>query len=408
MVHRMSLSLSSPDITETEIALVNEVLHGPRLSMGPMIERFEAAVAEFVGTRHAVAVSSGTAGLHLALIAALDSDLAEPRGGPSHLVLTTPFSFVASANCILYVGAIPVFVDIDPHTLNLDPQKVKDAVEALGSPSGAALSYLPPSLRSQPEESGYRLSALLPVHIFGQACEMKPLMDLASRYGLTIVEDACEALGTQYRHRQVGSFGDGAVFAFYPNKQITTGEGGVITTDRDTWAELFRSLRNQGRDSSEAWLNHVRLGYNYRLDELSAALGVAQMARVEQLLAQRAQVAEWYRQGLAEIQGVIPPVIGPATTRMGWFVYVIRLRPEIHRDVVMEGLARRGVPSRPYFPPIHLQPFYRNRFGYREGDFPITEQVARSTLALPFHGRLTEGDVACVCQALQEVIGGRQ
>ena len=419
----MQISLSSPDITRAEIDLVNQVLCTPRLSMGPMIERFESAFADFIGTKHAVAVSSGTTGLHLALIAA------EVEEGD--LVFTTPFSFVASANCILYVGATPVFVDIDPHTLNMDSQKLAEVLEALTYRSldcrpgqtESATNYLPPSLRREslaidacPSDrhrhlprgqalATCNLKALLPVHVFGQACEMGPLMELAGRYDLVLIEDACEALGTEYNHQRVGSFGDCAVFAFYPNKQMTTGEGGIITTNRDDWAALLRSLRNQGRDDSGTWLNHVRLGYNYRMDELSAALGVAQLERIEELLARRSQVAEWYNQQLSRVDGVTLPAL---TTRMGWFVYVIRLAPELERGAVMEGLARRGIPSRPYFPPIHLQPLYRERFGYREGDFPVTERVARSTLALPFHGKLTEDEVAYVCQVLGEVIGGQR
>ena len=419
----MQISLSSPDITRAEIDLVNQVLCTPRLSMGPMIERFESAFADFIGTKHAVAVSSGTTGLHLALIAA------EVEEGD--LVFTTPFSFVASANCILYVGATPVFVDIDPHTLNMDSQKLAEVLEALTYRSldcrpgqtESATNYLPPSLRREslaidacPTDrhrhlprgqalATCNLKALLPVHVFGQACEMGPLMELAGRYDLVLIEDACEALGTEYNHQRVGSFGDCAVFAFYPNKQMTTGEGGIITTNRDDWAALLRSLRNQGRADSGTWLNHVRLGYNYRMDELSAALGVAQLERIEELLARRSQVAEWYNQQLSRVDGVTLPAL---TTRMGWFVYVIRLAPELERGAMMEGLARRGIPSRPYFPPIHLQPLYRERFGYREGDFPVTERVARSTLALPFHGKLTEDEVAYVCQVLGEVIGGQR
>jgi len=391
----MHIPLACPDITQAEINLVNQVLHTPYLSMGPMIEHFENSFARYVGTEYAVAVSSGTAGLHLALIAA--------GVGEGDLVLTTPFSFVASANCILYTGAVPVFVDIDPHTLNMDPALVAEAVENLRDHPSQAARWLPPKIRGS-QSADCELKALLPVHVFGQACDMEPLMDLASRYELALIEDACEALGTEYNHRRVGSFGDCAVFAFYPNKQITTGEGGIITTDREEWAQLFRSLRNQGRDDSRVWLNHVRLGYNYRMDELSAALGVAQLERVEELLSGREQVARWYSQQLSQVEGVTVPYVAPTTTRMSWFVYVIRLASELDRDAVMEGLARRGIPTRPYFPPIHLQPLYRERFGYREGDFPIAESVARSTLALPFHGRLSEEEVAYVCQALREVI----
>ena len=404
----MEVSLSSPNIAQAEIDLVNHVLRTPRLSMGPMIQRFETAFADFVGTKHAIAVSSGTAGLHLAIIAA--------GIGEGDLVLTTPFSFVASANCVLYGQALPVFLDVDPETLNIDPKLVAEAADDLMNHTSRANHWLPPRIRESASGSGssavgtgntYSLRALLPVHVFGQPCEMAPLLELAARHDLVLIEDACEALGAEYNHQRAGTFGSCSVFAFYPNKQMTTGEGGIITTDRDDWATLFRSLRNQGRDDSSTWLNHVRLGYNYRMDELSAALGVGQLERIEELLTKRDQVARWYGQYLSEVDGVAPPAIAPATTRMSWFLYVIRLAPELDRSAVMEELTKRGIPSRPYFPPIHLQPFYREQFGFREGQFPVTERVARSTLALPFHGRLTEDEVSYVCQELEGVIGGR-
>lgn len=366
-----SIPLSSPDITRREIELVNQVLRTPYLSRGPMIERFEAAVASFVGARHAVAVSSGTAGLHLGVLAA--------GLGPGDEVITTPFSFVASANCVLYVGATPVFADVDPLTLNLDP----DQVEAAITP---------------------RTRALLPVHVFGQPCAMDRLMEIARKHGLIVIEDACEALGAEFRGWPVGTFGACGVFAFYPNKQMTTGEGGMLVTDNDKWAALFRSLRNQGRDDNGTWLNYVRLGYNYRLAELSAALGVAQIERIDELLAKRERVAGWYTERLAGIDGVQVPRIAPEVTRMSWFVYVVRFAPELDRDTIMAALAERGVPARPYFTPLHLQPLYRERFGFREGDFPVTERVARSTLALPFSSRMSEREVEVVCRALTSVM----
>jgi perosamine synthetase len=371
VVRNETIPLSSPDIAEREIELVNQVLQTPYLSMGPMIERFEAAVADFVGARHAVAVSSGTAGLHLAMIAA--------GLGPGDEVITTPFSFVASANCALYVGATPVFVDIDPLTLNLDPDLAETAITE-------------------------RTRALLPVHVFGQPCAMDRLMEVARKYDLIVVEDACEAIGAEFQGQQVGTFGACGVFAFYPNKQITTGEGGVLVTDDDEWAVLFHSLRNQGRDDNGTWLNHVRLGYNYRLDELSAALGVAQIERIEELLAKRERVAGWYTERLSEIDEVQVPWIAPEVTRMSWFVYVIRLASELDRDRIIVALAERGVPARPYFTPLHLQPFYRERFGFREGDFPVTERVARSTMALPFSGQMSEGEVEIVCRILGDAL----
>ena len=234
---------------------------------------------------------------------------------------------------------------------------------------------------------------------------MDPILEVAREYDLAIIEDACEALGAEYKNRRVGSSNpQSAVFAFYPNKQVTTGEGGMIVTDRDDWDVLYRSLRNQGRDVFDAWLNHTRLGYNYRLDEMSAALGLAQLGRIEELLAKRERVAQMYNERLKDVDGVHIPYVAPTTTRMSWFVYVIRLASEIDRDAIMAALEERGIPSRPYFTPIHLQPFYRERFGYREGDFPVTESVARSTLALPFSSVMTEEQVGYVCENLVAVL----
>ena len=363
--------MSSPDITQVEVDTVTAVLRTSYLSIGPCTDEFERRVADYVGVRHAVAVSSGTAGLHLAVIAAGVTDGDE--------VITTPFSFVASANVILYERARPVFVDIDPGALNIDPNRIEAAITP-------------------------RTKAILPVHAFGQPADMDPILDIARRYNLTVIEDACEAIGAVYKGRRVGALGHAGVFAFYPNKQMTTGEGGVIVTDDDEWNRLFRSLRNQGRDVFDAWLNHSRLGYNYRLDEMSAALGVAQMSRIEELLVKRERVAGWYADRLREIEGVSPPFVAPTTTHTSWFVYVVRFAPDIDRDLIIARLDERGIPSRPYFSPIHLQPFYRQRFGYQPGDFPITERVAASTLALPFFGNMTEEQVDCVCGTLRAVI----
>lgn len=389
--------LSGPDITQKEIDLINQVLSTRYLSMGPMIERFEEAMASHVGCDHAIGVSSGTAGLHLAVIAAGVEE--------ADLVITTPFSFVASANCLLYERAIPIFVDIDAQTLNIDPALVCQAAADLIEHPEQARQWLPPSLRDSPTGVG-DLKAILPVHVFGQPADVDPMMDVAQRYGLAMIEDACEAIGAEYQDRKAGTLGDAAVFGFYPNKQITTGEGGMLVTDNEEWASLFRSLRNQGRDDSGAWLHHVRLGYNYRLDELSAALGLAQMERIEELLGKRERVAAWYNERLEGMEGLEIPTISPLTTRVGWFVYVIRLAPHVDREAVIKTLDERGIPSRPYFPAIHLQPLYREMFGYRQGDFPVAEEVARSTLALPFWGNLTEPEVDYVCTTLHQVLGG--
>jgi dTDP-4-amino-4,6-dideoxygalactose transaminase len=229
---------------------------------------------------------------------------------------------------------------------------------------------------------------------------MEPLMDTARLHDLFVIEDACEAIGAEYKNRKAGTFGDAAGFAFYPNKQMTTGEGGMIVTNRPAWNELFRSLRNQGRDVFDAWLTHSRLGYNYRLDEMSAALGVVQLSRIEELLNNRARVAEWYSDRLAGVQQLETPKLAPTTTRMSWFVYVVRLARGIDRRLVMDALAQRDIPSRPYFTPIHLQPYYVSRFGYRPGDFPVTEDLGERSLALPFSSVMTEDQTDYVCEYL--------
>ncbi len=373
--------MSSPDIEPGDVEMVNEVLRTPNLSMGPMIDQFEQEWARYMGARFAVGVSSGTAGLHLAVIAA--------GVGAADEVVTTPFSFIASANVMLYQNAVPVFVDIDPLTLNIDPNQVEEALK-------------------QRRAQGRRVRALLPVHVFGQPCDMEALTDIAARYEVTLIEDACEAMGSEYKGRRAGSFGRAAVFAFYPNKQMTTGEGGMMVTDDAEWASLFRSLRNQGRDENGTWLRHVRLGYNYRLDELSAALGLAQLRRLDALIDKRERVAQLYNQRLAGLDGVEIPHVVPQTTRMSWFVYVIRLAPDIDRDAVIDDLAARGIPARPYFSPIHLQPFYRERFGFCEGDFPVTERIARSTLALPFFGNLDANTIDQIGETLSTVLSARK
>jgi perosamine synthetase len=373
----MTIPMSQPDITSAERAAVLDVLSTSTLALGPRLERFERSLAERVGARHAVGVSSGTAGLHLCVVAAGVSD--------GDVVLTTPFSFVASANCVLYERARPVFVDIDPDTLTIDPDALASAARALTA-------------------RGERLRAVLPVHVFGHPADMDPIREVAARYRLAVIEDACEAIGATYKGRAVGTLGDAAVFAFYPNKQITTGEGGMIVTDDSAWDGLFRSLRNQGRDVFDGWLQHSRLGWNYRLDELSAALGAVQVERLEEILAQRARVADSYTRRLARLEHVTPPAIAPWVSRMSWFVYVVRLAPWLDRDAVIRALEERGAPSRAYFPPIHLQPFYRERFGFRPGNFPVSEEMGRRCLALPFFGAMTDAQIDTVCGALGEVL----
>jgi len=375
----MTVPMSEPDITAAERAAVAAVLETPTLALGPHLARFEERIAAIAGARHGVGVSSGTAGLHLCVLAA--------GVEPGDLVITSPFSFVASANCILYAGARPVFVDVDPVSLTLDPDAVARYLTRL-------------------DRSGHRgrVKALLPVHVFGHAADMGPLLAIAERHGLAVIEDACEAIGAEYRGRPVGALGHAGVFAFYPNKQMTTGEGGMIVTDDAGWATLFRSLRNQGRDVFDAWLTHSRLGYNYRLSELAAALGEAQVDRLDEILARRERVAAWYAARLAGVDGLELPARAPWATRLSWFVYAVRLRAPGARDRVIRELERRGIPSRPYFPPIHLQPFYRERFGHRPGEFPVAEAAGASCLALPFFTAMREAQVDEVCGALGDVL----
>lgn len=356
--------LSMPDITDREIELVVRTLRSGRLSIGPMQETFEAAVAKRTGRRHAIACSSGTAGLHMALIA---------MGiGEGDEVITTPFSFVASANSILYTGATPVFVDIETRSLNMDPVLVERAITP-------------------------KTKAILAVEVFGNPTHMDLYRKIADRNEIRLIEDCCEGLGGSLKGRPIGKFGHAGVFGFYPNKQITTGEGGMVVTDDDRIADLCRSLRNQGRSTakrSSAWLHHERLGFNYRLDELSSALGVAQMNRLDEILERRSDVANRYISLLLDNSEIIVPTIDTDTT-MSWFVFVCRLASSYtreERDRVLEGMRRHDVGVGAYFPCIHLQPFYRERFGYAEGSFPIAESISSRTIALPFFNALTPAD----------------
>jgi perosamine synthetase len=395
--------MSAPDVSAEDMALVQQVLRSSSLSGGPMVEAFEAEWCARLGGAHAIAVSSGTAALHLSLIAA------GVRAGD--FVITSPFSFVASANAALYERAVPIFVDIDPITMNLDPSAVAQAMRALerGGPArgGAeAHRWLPRTIPADlsGDAAAGRVKAIVPVHVFGQPAEMRSLVDTAGRHDLAIVEDACEAIGASHDGQRVGTFGAAAVFGFYPNKQMTTGEGGMIVTRDPEWARLLRSLRNQGRDDNATWLRHVRLGYNYRLDEMSAALGLGQLRRIDALLAGRERIAHGYFDRLKNAAHITLPRIVSSTTRMSWFVFVVRLAPEIDRDAVIAALAAAGVLSRPYFSPIHLQPFYRAQFGYSNGDFPHAEAAGQSALALPFHARLTEAELDFITERLAHAI----
>jgi perosamine synthetase len=360
-----SIPLAQPSIGPREEELVLEVLRSGVLSLGPMGRRFEEAFAGFVGTRHACAVSSGTAGLHLAVRLT--------GAGPGDEVITTPFSFVASANCALYEGATPVFADIDPVTLNLDPA----AVEAAVTP---------------------RTKAIVAVHIFGLPCDIEALNAIAERHGLAVVEDAAEAVGARRRGRMVGTHGNPAVFAFYPNKQMTTGEGGMVTTDDPDVHAQLKSLSNQGRSDTGDWLEHDRLGWNYRLDDVSAAIGLAQVERLDEILAGRAAVAERYGELLAAVEGVTRPAVVDGDER-SWFVYPVLLDAGVDRNAVMARLQREGIACKPYLPAIHLQPFYRAR-GHRPGELPVCESISARSLALPFFAALDRGDQERVVDAV--------
>ena len=383
------IPLSRPDLSERERAYVMEVLASGRLALGPFMARFEEAVSRYTG-RPAVAVSSGTAGLHLALLAA--------GVQPGDLVITTPFSFVASANAILYAGAEPLFVDIEEPTLNLDPAKVEALLEAEAVRTEKGVIHRP---------TGRTIRALLPVEVFGHPLDYARWRALADAWGLPLVVDACEAMGSFYLSGEgryhAGSLADFAVFAFYPNKQITTGEGGIVITAREEALPLLRALRNQGRLQGGLWLTHDLVGYNYRMDEMSAAVGLAQMERMEELRARRKAVAERYDTLLADLPEVRRPQAA-SYADVNWFVYVIRV-PEDRRDTAMQHLQARGVEVRPYFdPPIHLQPAYRERFPHLAGKFPVAERASRQVIALPFYNTLPEEDQVRVVEALREAL----
>jgi len=384
--------MSLPDLTTAEREAVMSVLNTPNLSMGPQINEFEQEFARYIGVKEAIGVNSGTAGLHLCVRAA---DI-----HPGDLVITTPFSFVASTNVILYEKAIPVFVDVNPQTGNMDTAQAARAVRDLAEGGKAAQNWLP---RRGAERAG-KLKAILAIDVFGQPADYDQLRPLAGNHHLKLIEDCCESLGAEYRSQRVGMQGDYGVFAFYPNKQITTGEGGMIVTDNKEAAQFMRALRNQGRAPGDTWLQHTHLGYNYRLDEMSAALGLAQFRRIEELLNKRQQVADWYAARLKHIAGVEVPVVVPNTTRVSWFVYVIRLAAGLDRDAIANRLEERRIPVRPYFLPIHLQPYMVEKFAYQAGDFPVTEDLGRRGLALPFSGMMSEEQVDLVCRTLAECL----
>jgi perosamine synthetase len=345
-----SVPLSGPYLGEREEELVLEVLRSGRLSLGPTIDRFEELVAERVGAPYAAAVSSGTTGLHLLCISA--------GIGPGDEVITSPYSFAASANCFLYEGGVPVFADIDPRTLNLDPAAVEAAI-------------------------GERTKAIVAVDIYGYPCELDELRAIADRHGLALIDDACEALGAGYRGAPIGSSGASAVFAFYPNKQITTGEGGMVVTHSEEEWHLVRSLRNQGRPEPGGWLEHVRLGFNYRLSDIAAALGIGQMERLDEILALRGQAAKRYQELLAGL-GVELPCEDDDDHHRSWFVYVVLFPDSGARERAIAAFEREGIGYNRYLPSIHLQPYMVERFGFEEGLCPVAEDVSSRSLALPF------------------------
>ncbi|HZU20524.1 MAG TPA: DegT/DnrJ/EryC1/StrS family aminotransferase [Gaiellaceae bacterium] len=361
------IELSAPWIDERDEELVVEVLRSGRLSLGPTGPRFEAMLADAVGAPYCAAVSSGTAGLHLCMRLA--------GVGAGDEVITSPYSFVASANCAIYEGATPVFADIDPRTYNLDPA----AVEAAITP---------------------RTKALVAVDIFGYPAEYDALVSLCEKHGIALVEDACEALGAVYKGRPLGSQGHPAAWAFYPNKQMTTGEGGAVTVHDEGEHELLVSLRNQGRLETSSWLQHGRLGFNYRLDDISAALGIGQLEKLDRILEARREVAARYDELLAGVD-VETPLADDDDHVRSWFVYVVRLPSDADRGAVMRRLAERGIATAPYLPSIHLQSYMRERYGFAEGMLPVSEDCSARTMALPFHARLDRADQERVADALQ-------
>lgn len=365
------IALGPPYITKDEEQAVLKVLRSGILSLGPYLRLFEEATAKFIGTKYAVGTSSGTAALHVSLLAA------GVKSGDE--VITSPFSFVASANSILYVGAKPVFVDIDPVTLNIDPDKIESAITK-------------------------KTRAILPIHIFGFPIDYDNILKIAKKYKLKIIEDSCEGLGASYKNSKVGSFGNLAVFAYYPNKQITTGEGGMIVTNNKNEYQLLKSLVNQGRSDDGQWLTHDKLGFNYRMDEMSAAVGLMQMKKIKEILKARTETALIYNSFLKDVNGVRTLIDHNETSKRSWQAYVIILEKNIDRNKVMSILNSKKIQSKPYLPSIHLQPFYRKTYKYKSGSFPVSESVSKSSLALPLYVGLESKTISYICSELQSAI----
>lgn len=366
-----SIPMSSADLNEDDVAAVVDVIRSGRLALGPQTAEFERMMAEYCGVRHAIATSSGTAALHVLTIAA--------GIGPGDEVLVPSFTFAASVNAILYERATPVFVDIEPETYTLDPEDVARRITP-------------------------RTKAIMAVDVFGHPVDWDAIQKLADQHGLIVIDDCCEALGAEYRGRRLGQFGNAGAFAFYPNKQMTTGEGGIIVTNDDQINLLSRSLCNQGRGAMGGWLEHDRLGYNYRLDEMSAALGVSQLRRLPDFLEKRERVARAYIERLSG-RDWAAPVISKPHVRKSWFVFVVTLAPQIDVDRVLQFLVdRHGIPSRRYFNPIHSQPYIVRQFGADLGPFPVTDAIAKRTLAIPFHNNLSLDQIDLVVEALEQAV----
>jgi len=368
-----TIPLALPEIGDEEKKAVMDVLNSSILSIGPKVEEFERRIAEYSQRKYAVAVNSGTS--------ALDLVGRSLEISPGDKYITTSFSFITTANMLLYVGAIPVFADIEEDTFNIDPKSIEELA------------------RKDPQIKG-----IITVDVFGHPCDWDPIMAVAHEHRLLVIEDSCEALGSEYKGRRCGSFGEAGAFAFYPNKQITTGEGGVIVTDSEDIYIKSRSMRNQGRGEGSSWLEHVRLGYNYRLNEISSALGIEQLKKIDLFIQKRKTVADRYQHLLSPIEGVSTPVIKDYATQMSWFVYVITLDKEIERDTVLKRLREKGIGCRNYFSPIHLQPFYEKQFGFSHGLLPVTESIGQRSVALPFYNDLSEEDQIYIAQTLKETI----
>ena len=370
----MKIPLSKPWITEDDIKAVESVLRTPQLSLGPRLVEFEEMLANVSGRKYAVTVNSGTSALHLII-----KSLGIKEGDE---VITTPFSFIASSNCILFEKARPVFVDIRKDIYNINYDLIEEKITE-------------------------KTKAILAVDVFGQPADWDEITEIAKKHNLHLIEDSAESIGSEYKGRACGSFGDAGVFAFYPNKQITTGEGGVVVTDNEEIAILSKSMRNQGRGEGDTWLQHTRLGYNYRISDINCALGISQLKRLNTIIELRSKVAELYSEKLKDIDEVVVPFVSPAVTRMSWFVYVIHLSDRFtkeNRDSVIEEMRRKGVETRGYFSPIHLQPFYRKELEYKEGNFPITEFISERTVALPFYTTMKEMEINYVVESLKEII----